>query len=281
MHQVSMVSDAGPAAGWDVGKFARASGRVVVVVAAFVLGACAREEAPSANWRTTSEPMMAPLAPMSGPSAAPIVPPGLHAPMAPSVQTLPQALPESPPPSRSPCLTKWGSPRLDAPTTCAAHGPRASHSLPVRGVYKIGKPYTVKGRTYVPKEDPNYSEVGTASWYGRDFHGGKTANGEVFDMHALTAAHKTLPLPSYAYVRNESNGRTVMVRINNRGPFAGDRIVDLSHAAAQALGFAGNGLAKVRVTYVGPAPLEGGDHAERAFLAQQPWFGPEVALSAR
>lgn len=275
-----MVSDAGRAAGTIVGRYVRVSGRALVIVAAFVLGACARDEAPTANWRTTSEPVMTPLAPITTSPEAPVVPsasPSLRAPMAPSMQTL------TPPaqPSRNPCLTRWGSPRLDAPEDCASKGPRASRVLPGRGVYKIGKPYTVRGRTYVPAENPAYDEVGTASWYGGDFHGGKTANGEIFDMHALTAAHKTLPLPSFAHVRNEANGRTILVRINNRGPFAGDRIIDVSHAAARLLGFDGRGLAKVRVTYVGRAPLDGGDQAERAFLAQQPWYGPELALGAR
>ena len=280
MHRVSMVSDAGRVARSIVERYARASGLVMVVVAAFVLGACARDDPPTSNWRTTSDPAVAPLAPMTTSPASPALPsmpPALHAPIAPSMQTLTP----SAPPARNPCLTRWGSPRLDAPEECASKGPRASRPLPVRGVYKVGKPYTVAGRTYVPTENPTYDEVGTASWYGGDFHGGKTANGEVFDMHALTAAHKTLPLPSYAYVRNEANGRTIMVRINNRGPFAGDRLIDLSHAAARLLGFAGHGLAKVRVTYVGRAPLDGSDHAERAFLAQQPWYGPEMALIAR
>lgn len=279
MPQVCMVGDAGRVARSAVGRFVRASGCVTVVVAAFVLGACTPAEPPVANWRTTSEPA-APLnsiVPMGIAPSDPVSPPALHAPMAPSVQTLPEA-----PPARSPCLTKWGSPRLDAPAdVCGSKGPRASRDLPVLGVYKIGKPYTVRGRTYVPKEDPDYNEVGLASWYGADFHGRKTANGEMFDMHALTAAHKTLPLPSYAYVRNEANGRTIMVRINNRGPFAGDRIIDLSKQAAHLLGFSGRGLATVRVTYVGKAPLDGEDHAERAFLAQQPWYGPDMALSGR
>ena len=150
-------------------------------------------------------------------------------------------------------------------------------ALPSRGIYKIGKPYTVAGKTYVPAEDPNYDETGTASWYGDGFHGGPTANGEIYDMHLLTAAHKTLPMPSYAYVHNPVNGRTIMVRINNRGPFKGNRIIDLSHEAARQLDFKARGLATVRVTYAGRAPLDGNDHAERAFLAQQPWYRSEIA----
>ena len=275
MHRVSMVGDAGRATGWIVGRFVRTPGRMMALIAAFALGACAREEAPTANWRTTTEPS-ATLAPVTAPS--PVQPPGLHAPMAPSMQTLsPPA-----PPGRDPCLTKWGSPRLDAPEGCAARGPRASVTpQPSRGVYKIGKPYTVAGNTYVPAENPTYDETGTASWYGDGFHGGPTANGEVYDMHMLTAAHKTLPMPSYAYVHNPVNGRTIMVRINNRGPFKGDRIVDLSREAARQLDFKARGLATVRVTYVGPAPLDGNDRAERAFLAQQPWYRPEVAAGTQ
>jgi rare lipoprotein A (peptidoglycan hydrolase) len=208
-----------------------------------------------------------------------VAPPGLQAPMAPSMQTMPPSPP--PPAERHPCLTKWGSPRLDAPADCAARGPRAARDLPQRGVFKIGKPYTVAGRTYVPAEDPNYDETGTASWYGDGFHGGPTANGEVYDMHELTAAHKTLPMPSYAYVHNPVNGRTIMVRINNRGPFKGDRIIDLSREAARLLDFKHRGLATVRVTYAGPAPLDGNKGVERAFLAQQPWYRAETVVGVR
>jgi rare lipoprotein A (peptidoglycan hydrolase) len=272
MHRVSMVGDAGQATGWTVGRFVRISGRMVTMIVAFALGACA-QETPTANWRTTTEPSTS-LAPMSTP--VPAQSPGLHAPMAPSMQTLsPPA-----PPARDPCLTKWGSPRLDAPEGCAVKGPRASRSLPSRGVYKIGKPYTIAGNTYVPAEDPNYDETGTASWYGDGFHGGPTANGEVYDMHLLTAAHKTLPMPSYAYVHNPANGRTIMVRINNRGPFKGNRIIDLSQEAARLLDFKARGLATVRVTYAGRAPLNGSDRAERDFLAQQSWYRTEIAAGA-
>lgn len=276
MHQLSMVGDAGRATGCTVGRAVRASGRILVVVAAFALGACAREEPPTANWRTTTQPPVS-LAPSAEP--VPSQAPGLHAPMAPSVQTVPPA--PSAPVERNPCLTKWGSPRLDAPIDVCGKGPRASRDLPRRGVYKIGKPYTVAGTTYVPAEDPNYDETGTASWYGDGFHGGPTANGEIYDMHLLTAAHKTLPMPSYAYVHNPVNGRTIMVRINNRGPFKGDRIIDLSREAARLLDFKARGLATVRVTYAGQAPLDGNDQAERSFLAQQPWYRPETLVGAR
>lgn len=102
------------------------------------------------------------------------------------------------------------------------------------GTFKLGSPYSVAGRWYVPREEPGYNREGRASWYGDDFHGRKTANGEVFDKRALSAAHPTLPLPSYAYVTNIDNGRTILVRVNDRGPYANDRILDMSHAAARA-----------------------------------------------
>jgi len=129
------------------------------------------------------------------------------------------------------------------------------------GNYKVGKPYTVAGVTYVPKEQPNLDRVGTASWYGDDFHGRLTANGEIYDMNAFSAAHPTLPLPSYVRVTNLENKRSVVVRVNDRGPYAHDRLIDLSKRTANVLDFHNKGLAKVRVQYVGPAPLEGDDTA--------------------
>src|SRR3981189_3476944 len=127
------------------------------------------------------------------------------------------------------------------------------------GTYRVGKPYTVGGRVYVPEEDPNYREDGMASWYGDDFHGRLTANGEVFDMTSLTAAHPTLPIPSYARVTNLRNGKSLIVRVNDRGPYHGKRLIDVSNKAAELLEFKANGVAKVRVEYVGRAPLEGSD----------------------
>lgn len=133
------------------------------------------------------------------------------------------------------------------------------------GYYKVGKPYTIAGRRYYPKEDPKYDRRGVASWYGTDFHGRKTANGEVFDMNRMSAAHKTMPLPSYARVTNLDNGRTVTVRVNDRGPYAHDREIDMSRRAAKALGFQRQGTAQVRVQYLGRAPLHGdGDHLKTA-----------------
>jgi rare lipoprotein A len=127
------------------------------------------------------------------------------------------------------------------------------------GTYRVGKPYTVAGRVYVPEEDPNYRAEGLASWYGDAFHGRLTANGEVFDMLSLTAAHPTLPIPSYARVTNLSNGKSLIVRVNDRGPFHGNRVIDVSNRASELLEFKGKGIARVRVEYVGRAPLEGSD----------------------
>jgi len=127
------------------------------------------------------------------------------------------------------------------------------------GTYRVGKPYTVAGRVYVPEEDASYREEGLASWYGDDFHGRQTANGEVFDMASLTAAHPTLPMPCYARVTNLGNGKSLIVRVNDRGPYHGNRLIDVSNKAAELLEFKGNGVARVRVEYVGRAPLEGSD----------------------
>src|SRR6266481_6508300 len=127
------------------------------------------------------------------------------------------------------------------------------------GTYRVGKPYTVGGRVYVPEEDTEYHEEGMASWYGDDFHGRLTANGEVFDMGSLTAAHPTLPMPSYARVTNLRNGRSLIVRVNDRGPYHGNRLIDVSNKAAELLEFKNNGVARVRLEYVARAPLEGSD----------------------
>src|SRR5712672_435303 len=133
------------------------------------------------------------------------------------------------------------------------------------GTYRIGKPYTVGGRIYVPEEDTSYREEGMASWYGDDFHGRLTANGEVFDMESLTAAHPTLPMPCYARVTNIGNGKSLIVRVNDRGPYHGNRLIDVSNKAAELLEFKGVGVARVRVEYVARAPLEGSD--DRQLLA--------------
>jgi len=127
------------------------------------------------------------------------------------------------------------------------------------GRYQIGKPYTVRGKTYVPQHDPSYSASGSASWYGSDFHGRRTANGEIFSANAITAAHPTLPLPSYVRVTNTANGRSLIVRVNDRGPYVSGRIIDLSYRAASMLGYVNKGSTSVHVEYVGQAPLEGDD----------------------
>jgi rare lipoprotein A len=125
------------------------------------------------------------------------------------------------------------------------------------GIYKLGQPYQIAGRWYHPDFDPHYDRVGLASWYGVPFHGRATANGEVFDRAALTAAHPTLPLPSIVRVTNLANRRQVDLRVNDRGPFVDDRLIDLSQAAARALGFERQGLAQVRVEFVSLAEAKG------------------------
>jgi rare lipoprotein A len=127
------------------------------------------------------------------------------------------------------------------------------------GQYLVGHPYTIAGHTYYPTENGSFNAVGMASWYGAAFHGRRTANGEVYDMASITAAHPTMPLPSYARVTNLSNGYSVIVRINDRGPYHGGRVMDVSSRTADVLGFKGAGTARIKVEYVGRAPLEGSD----------------------
>lgn len=126
------------------------------------------------------------------------------------------------------------------------------------GYRKVGTPYQIAGIWYHPKEDPAYDEIGMASWYGPNFHGRTTANGETYDQYAMTAAHPTLPMPSLVEVTNLANGRTIVLRINDRGPFAKGRIIDVSKAAAEELGFKKQGVTRVRVRVVeedaGPRP---------------------------
>lgn len=145
------------------------------------------------------------------------------------------------------------SAREDAPRAVAASQQRGV------GRYKVGAPYQSGGVWYVPAEQPDYDETGLASWYGDAFNGKPTANGEVFDMNGVSAAHATLPMPCMVEVTNLENGRTLRVRMNDRGPFHPGRIIDLSHGAAEQLGFAVKGTAKVRVRYIGPAPLNAVD----------------------
>ncbi|ODS57202.1 MAG: hypothetical protein ABS40_06505 [Agrobacterium sp. SCN 61-19] len=140
--------------------------------------------------------------------------------------------------------------------------PRLVASGPVPkggGRYMVGKPYVVKGKTFVPKENPRYDKVGVASWYGDAFHGRLTANGELYDKEHLSAAHPTLPLPSYARVTNLNTGSSVIVRINDRGPFHQGRIIDLSRKTADMLDMKHSGTGEVRVQYIGPARMDGHD----------------------
>ncbi len=123
----------------------------------------------------------------------------------------------------------------------------------------VGRPYRIAGRWYTPRENPNYSVTGNASWYGDAFHGRKTANGEIYDKYAYSAAHPTMPLPSYARVTNVANGHSIVVRVNDRGPFHGNRIIDLSERVAHALQFKHLGTARVRVDYLQRASTAGSD----------------------
>jgi rare lipoprotein A len=152
---------------------------------------------------------------------------------------------------------------------------------------RVGPPYEANGQWYVPTPEPGYEQTGAASWYGSQFHGQRTASGEVFDQAALTAAHPTLPIPSLVQVTNLENGREVTVRVNDRGPFSGSRLIDVSRGAAQVLGFEEAGHARVHVRYLGPAPRRvNGDgtpapesvHAP-ASTAPQPEEGPRSLLS--
>ncbi len=142
------------------------------------------------------------------------------------------------------------SPRVSTKETKLARG---------GGRDQIGKPYKVRGKVYYPKEEKNYKKTGLASWYGDAFHGRLTANGEIYDMTHLTAAHPTMPLPSYAKVTNTENGSSVIVRVNDRGPYSHGRLIDLSKRAAEMLDYTHSGTAKVQVEYIGRAPLDGAD----------------------
>lgn len=137
--------------------------------------------------------------------------------------------------------------------------PRVVAAPPPRsGVYKVGNPYQIDGVWYYPHEQPDYDETGIASWYGPTFYGKTTANGELYDGNQLTAAHRTLPMPVNVRVTNLENGKSIVVRVNDRGPYARGRIIDLSRRAAELLDVIQNGTARVRVTYVGRADLAGG-----------------------
>ena len=150
-----------------------------------------------------------------------------------------------------PILGVWASPRLVEDGQAVPRG---------GGGYLVGRPYTIGGHTYVPNADPKgYTAVGTASWYGDAFHGRRTANGEIFDKGSISAAHPTLPLPSYVRVTNLKNGRSLIVRVNDRGPYHGGRVMDVSQRVAEALAFKTEGTGRIRIDYVGRASLAGAD----------------------
>src|SRR5690242_8159303 len=171
---------------------------------------------------------------------------------------------------------------------CASgtHGPEGNGS---HGGYKVGDPYQINGVWYYPAEDWNYDETGIASWYGEDFHGKYTANGEVYDLNALTAAHRTLPMPSIVQVTNLENGRSIELRVNDRGPFARGRIIDVSRRAAQLLGFEGQGTAKVRVKLLVPESIQvqaaarrnGGEVTQVASASAAPQAAPSAKVVAQ
>lgn len=163
------------------------------------------------------------------------------------------------------------------PQSPPVHNKSRAPSLPDGngGVYKVGKPYKVAGRWYHPIANATaYDQTGIASWYGRDFHGKLTANGERYDMHALSAAHTTLPMPTLVRVTNLENGRSVVVRINDRGPFVKNRLIDLSYAAAKELGYDRQGTTRVRVQSL-DLPASGVN------IASQTVISPAVPLSTQ
>ena len=182
-----------------------------------------------------------------------------------------QALASQPNPSlirmhRFPVLILMALILMTAGCTTPARRPVApvvtqeDHSVtvpPNAGVYKIGQPYQIDGIWYYPSEQPDYDETGIASWYGPTFYGKRTANGEMYDGNTLTAAHRTLPLPVNVRVTNLENGKSIIVRVNDRGPYARGRIIDLSKRAAELLDVVQTGTARVRVTYMGRADLNG------------------------
>jgi rare lipoprotein A len=143
--------------------------------------------------------------------------------------------------------------------SCVTKAPETTVSVPPNaGVYKIGNPYQIEGTWYYPREQPDYDETGVASWYGPTFYGHRTANGEAFDGDGLTAAHRTLPMPVNVRVTNLENGKSLILRVNDRGPFAKGRIIDVTERAAKLLGFYANGSARVRVTFVSRGDLPNG-----------------------
>jgi len=147
------------------------------------------------------------------------------------------------------------------------------------GQYLVGKPYTVAGRTYYPEEKKHLTQVGLASWYGDAFHGRRTANGEIYDRDSISAAHPTMPLPSYARVTNLRNAHSIIVRVNDRGPFAPGRVMDVSRGTAEALDFKRTGTAMVKIDYISPAGLQGSD--DRKLLATLRLDGRPASLNGQ
>jgi rare lipoprotein A len=144
---------------------------------------------------------------------------------------------------------------------CATQPPPSTYTRPPiasTGQYKVGNPYQIDGTWYYPREQPDYDETGIASWYGPTFYGHQTANGEIYNAGDLTAAHRTLPMPVNVRVTNLDNGKSVVLRVNDRGPYAKGRIIDVSEQAAKLLGFYGQGTARVRVTFVARATQPNG-----------------------
>jgi len=167
---------------------------------------------------------------------------------------------------------------------CASQAPTVS-GLPKSGVYKVGKPYQINGVWYYPAEDYNYDESGIASWYGPGFHQKVTANGEIYDENDMTAAHRTLPMPSLVRVTNLDNGRSIVVRVNDRGPYAHGRIIDMSRRGAQLLGFERGGTAKVRVQILAEESRQIAAAARQgtppAILAESDGMAPKPAPRSR
>ena len=166
----------------------------------------------------------------------------------------------------------------------ASHVAKKTVSPPAgqsKGRFKVGSPYKIAGKTYYPRETYSFEQTGIASWYGPNFHGKKTANGEIFDMYELTAAHKTLQMPSLVRVTNLENGRSIIVRINDRGPFSKGRIIDMSKRGAELLGFINQGTARVKVQVlseesrkIGQAAKQGLDTRRTEVAMNKPGFQP-------
>ncbi len=172
---------------------------------------------------------------------------------------------------------------LSGLAACAS-GPRPGPAGPIVSangarVPAYNRPYEIRGRWYTPESQPNYDVVGIASWYSYESHNRTTSDGEVFDARLATAAHTTLPIPSYLEVTNLDNGRKITVRLNDRGPFVAGRLIDLTRGAAEQLGYVGRGTARVRVRYLGPAPAYGRRAAALAEAGPPPATPPASGAS--